>query len=81
MLQKIAVIHLPEFQVMPSWLEWSLDQIKGLIFIQIVIIGLLTTLAILKTLGIERLMALCMRPFLRIWHKKPLTAAVRPHWG
>ena len=66
MLQKIAVIHLPEFQVMPSWLEWSLDQIKGLIFIQIVIIGLLTTLAILKTLGIERLMALCMRPFLNL---------------
>ena len=66
LLQKIAVIHLPEFQVMPSWLEWSLDQIKGLIFIQIVIIGLLTTLAILKTLGIERLMALCMRPFLNL---------------
>ena len=65
-MQKIAVIHLPEFQVMPSWLEWSLDQIKGLIFIQIVIIGLLTTLAILKTLGIERLMALCMRPFLNL---------------
>ena len=61
-----ALIHLPEFQVAPSWFEWSVDQIKGLIFIQIVIIGLLTTLAILKTLGIERLMALCMRPFLNL---------------
>ncbi|MBT4953916.1 MAG: hypothetical protein HON24_07495 [Rhodobacteraceae bacterium] len=43
-----------------------MDQIKGLIFIQIVIIALLTALAILKILGIERLIALCMRPFLNL---------------
>ena len=66
MLQQTAVIHLPEFQVAPSWFEWSVDQVKGLIFVQIVIIALLTALAILKALGIESLMALCMRPFLNL---------------
>ena len=67
LLQQKAVIHLPEFQVAPSWFEWSVDQIKGLIFIQLVIILLLTALALLKTLGIERLIALCMRPFLNLF--------------
>jgi hypothetical protein len=66
LLQQKALIHLPEFQVAPSLFEWSVDQIKGLIFIQIVIIALLTALAILKILGIERLIALCMRPFLNL---------------
>ena len=66
LLQHKALIHLPEFQVTPSWFEWSVDQVKGLIFIQIVIIALLTALAILKIVGIERLIALCMRPFLNL---------------
>jgi len=66
LLQQTALIHLPEFQVAPSWFEWSVDQVKGLIFVQIVIIALLTALAILKALGIESLMALCMRPFLNL---------------
>ncbi len=66
LLQHKALIHLPEFQVTPSWFEWSVDQIKGLIFIQIVITALLTALAILKIVGIERLIALCMRPFLNL---------------
>ena len=66
LLKHKALIHLPEFQVTPSWFEWSVDQIKGLIFIQIVITALLTALAILKIVGIERLIALCMRPFLNL---------------
>ena len=42
------------------------EQIKGLIFVQIVIIVLLFLLEFLKMIGIERLIRFVMTPFLRV---------------
>lgn len=50
----------------PGLLAWGISQVEGLIMIQIIIVILLTALKILKILGIESLMALLLRPVLRL---------------
>jgi len=49
-----------------SYLAWGLEQLKNFGVIFVVISALLFTLKILKLLGIEALMAVLLRPFLRI---------------
>lgn len=59
-----ASITLPEFSSAPTLPIWAFNQVKGLVFIQIVIIALLVALEILKKLQIERLINYIMRPLL-----------------
>ncbi|MDC0073405.1 nucleoside recognition domain-containing protein [Alphaproteobacteria bacterium] len=65
-LSEPAVIKLPELAVSNSLIDWILSQIKGIIFIQIIIIILLFFLEFLKFIGIEKLIRLLMNPFLKI---------------
>mgnify|MGYP007000275690 len=46
LLGQIAVLNLPEMSSAPTLQQWIADQIKGLIFIQIVIVILITFLEI-----------------------------------
>jgi hypothetical protein len=50
----------------PNLQQWVIDQIKGLIFIQIIIIFLITLLEILRLIGIEEIVRICLSPFLKI---------------
>ncbi|MBT6507428.1 MAG: nucleoside recognition domain-containing protein, partial [Marinovum sp.] len=61
-----ALITLPEFKETPTVTAWVINQIKGLVFIQVVIIVLLTALEILKKLQIERLLGYLMSPLLKL---------------
>jgi hypothetical protein len=49
-----------------SYLAWVIDQLQNLLIVFTVISVLLFTLKILKLLGIEKLMAILLRPFLRL---------------
>ena len=66
LFNQIAVLNLPEMSATPNLQQWILDQVKGLIFIQIVIIVLITLLEILRIIGIENIIRICLSPFLRI---------------
>ena len=61
-----AVLNLPEMSITPTLKQWIIDQIKGLVFIQFVIIILITFLEILRLLGIEKIIRICLSPFLKI---------------
>ena len=61
-----AVLNLPEMSIAPTLKQWIIDQIKGLVFIQFVIIILITFLEILRLLGIEKIIRICLSPFLKI---------------
>ena len=61
-----AVLNLPEMSTAPTLKQWIIDQIKGLVFIQFVIIILITFLEILRLLGIEKIIRICLSPFLKI---------------
>ncbi len=50
----------------PTLQQWIIDQIKGLIFIQFVIIILITFLEILRLIGIEKIIRICLSPFLKV---------------
>lgn len=64
--QPAITLWQPETSVDASYLSWSLEQVKNFGVIFIVISVLLFTLKVLKLLGIEKLMAILLRPFLRI---------------
>lgn len=49
-----------------SYLTWAIDQVQNLLMVFSVISVLMFTLKILKLLGIEKLMAILLRPFLRL---------------
>ena len=66
LLDQIAVLNLPEMSSAPTFQQWIADQIKGLIFIQIVIVILITFLEILRLIGIEKIIRICLSPFLKI---------------
>ena len=66
LLDQIAVLNLPEMSSAPTLQQWIADQIKGLIFIQIVIVILITFLEILRLIGIEKIIRICLSPFLKI---------------
>ena len=54
LFNQTAVLNLPEMSSTPTLQQWITDQIKGLIFIQLVIIILITFLEILRLIGIEK---------------------------
>ena len=66
LFDQLAILNLPEMSPTPTLHQWILDQIKGLIFIQIVIIILITFLEILRLIGIEKIIRICLSPFLKI---------------
>ena len=47
-------------------IDWIIGQIKGLIFVQVIIIVLMVFLEFLKVIGIERLIHYFLSPFLKI---------------
>jgi len=50
----------------PSYVVWTIDQLKNLAMIFVVIAALMTFLRLLKWLGIEKLMAILLRPILSV---------------
>ncbi|MFL9759053.1 hypothetical protein BCV26_021575 [Vibrio cyclitrophicus] len=61
-----TVLWQPEVSTDTSYLTWALDQLKSFAVIFMVISALLLLLKILKLVGIEKLMAVMLRPFLRL---------------
>ncbi|MGF1754975.1 hypothetical protein L4C33_15445 [Vibrio makurazakiensis] len=64
--QPAVTLWQPEASVDTTYLGWVLDQIKNFAVIFVVISALLFLLKVLKLLGIEKVMAVLLRPFLRI---------------
>lgn len=64
--QPAQILWKPEINPDTSYLAWSVDQTKNLLMVYVVIAALLFSLKILKLLGIEKIMALLLKPFLRI---------------
>ncbi|QUX93083.1 hypothetical protein CYL31_17470 [Marinomonas sp. A3A] len=50
----------------PSYIAWALDQLQSLAMIFVVIAALMTLLRLLKLLGIEKLMAILLKPILSV---------------
>ncbi len=65
-MQEPAPIQLPSMDAEPTLVGWLIDQALGLVFIQVIIIVLLAFLALLKVIGVERLIKLALTPFLRL---------------
>ncbi|CAK2392147.1 Nucleoside recognition protein [Vibrio crassostreae] len=61
-----TVLWQPEVSTDTNYLTWALDQLKSFAVIFMVISALLLLLKILKLVGIEKLMAVMLRPFLRL---------------
>ena len=65
-LNQPAIPNLPDFASDTSLSGWIVGQIKGLIFVQLVIVVLLFFLEFLRIIGIERLIKLLLSPFLQV---------------
>ena len=65
MLSSSALVTLPKLSVTVGIQDWTIEQIKALIFVQFVIIILLFFLEALRVIGVERLIKLALSPFLR----------------
>ena len=65
LFNQTAVLNLPEMSSTPTLQQWVIDQIKGLIFIQFVIIILITFLEILRLIGIEKIIRICLSPLFK----------------
>ncbi len=63
--EPVSLMWHPEMPE-PGVLAWGVSQLKSLLMIQVVIIVLLTTLKILKAIGIEKLIGIMLRPVLRL---------------
>ncbi len=63
---EIANINLPNLSSNENFYQWAISQIKGLIFIQIIIIVLLFFLEFLKVIGVEKIIHYFLSPFLKI---------------
>ncbi|MEZ9233448.1 hypothetical protein AB4259_20470 [Vibrio amylolyticus] len=61
-----TVLWQPEPSSDTSYLAWGVDQLMNFAIIFMVISALLFLLKVLKLLGIEKLMAIVLRPFLRL---------------
>ncbi|CAH6935076.1 conserved membrane hypothetical protein [Vibrio chagasii] len=61
-----TVLWEPEVSSDNSYIGWAIEQLKNFAVIFMVISALLLLLKVLKVLGIEKLMALLLRPFLRL---------------
>lgn len=64
--QPAQVLWSPEVTENSSYLSWAISQLQSLAMVFAVISVLLLTLKILKILGIEKLMAIILKPFLRL---------------
>ena len=60
-----ALTALPNVSESNTLFDWVLSQIKGLLFIQLVIVILLFGLELLRAIGIEKLIRIALRPFLK----------------
>ena len=60
-----AITALPDVSVSNTLFEWIISQIKGLLFIQIIIIILIFFLELLRIIGVEKLIRIALSPFLR----------------
>ena len=65
MLSGSALVTLPQLSATVGIQDWAIEQIKALLFVQIVIIVLLFFLEGLRVIGVERLIKLALSPFLR----------------
>lgn len=65
-LQQVNVLVWQPESVDSSWSAWLWSQAESLLMIQIIIAVLLTLLRILKLIGVEKLMALMLRPLLKL---------------
>lgn len=65
MLAGPAFVSLPQFTPAAGLDIWVIDQIKGLLFVQLVIIVLLFLLEFLRIIGVERLIRMALHPFLK----------------
>lgn len=60
------VVWSPEPAVEQSYLEWGWVQVENLVAIFVIISALLLALKLLKLLGVEKLMAIALRPVLKV---------------
>ena len=74
--EAVAVPNLPTFVAQPGWQGWIVGQIKGLLFIQLVIIVLLFFLEFLKVIGVERLIGMVLTPFLKLMKVGPRASTI-----
>jgi hypothetical protein len=65
LLASSALITLPQLSTTVGIQDWVIEQIKALVFVQVVIIVLLFFLEGLRVVGVERLIRLALSPFLR----------------
>ena len=65
MLSGSALVTLPQLSATVGIQDWAIEQVKALLFVQIVIIVLLFFLEGLRVIGVERLIKLALSPFLR----------------
>ena len=64
--QPAQILWSPEVTDNGSYLAWAISQLQNLMMVFVVISALLFTLKILKLFGIEKLMAILLKPFLRL---------------
>lgn len=64
--QTAEVIWKPELVDEQSYFEWAWSQIESLFMIFLIISALLFTLKLLKLLGIEKIIAIALRPVLKV---------------
>lgn len=64
--QPAQMLWSPAIVESSSYLDWVLEQLQNLMMVFAVISILLFTLKVLKALGIEKLMAILLKPFLRL---------------
>jgi len=64
--QPAQILWSPEITENSSYFAWAVNQLQSLVMVFVVISALLLTLKILKLLGIEKLMAILLKPFLRL---------------
>ena len=60
-----APVALPDVSASNTLFAWILAQIKGLLFIQLIIIILIFFLELLRIIGVEKLIRIALSPFLR----------------
>tara|TARA_B110000263_G_C14929163_1_gene338418 strand:- start:15 stop:566 length:552 start_codon:yes stop_codon:yes gene_type:complete len=60
-----ALTSLPDVSASNTLFEWILSQIKGILFIQLIIIILIFFLELLRIIGVEKLIRIALSPFLR----------------
>jgi hypothetical protein len=60
-----ALVNLTQFVETNTLFDWVVAQIKGLIFIQLVIVGLLFFLEFIRAIGVERLIRMALHPLLK----------------